>query len=796
MLRSASRTLLRSHRSHNYVTHSNGWKHHYELTHRSSLGAARSLSNATPLRNMATTTTTTHSTPLSTEEISRGTIQMLESIDTLLSCKNTRSAVRYFQTMHSTGNTSSLTSEEYIKLIRLVRQSNDADLRSTVCRWFYHPRDTSPLSTKIIEDENVWVEILKLGLKQGKSIHATDISMLVHQFTKTFQLQQVQNVNSLNILMRLYGVLNRPDSITQCLEVTLKHPNVNSIEATENAIIGYAHCNQHTKVKDLLSTLDGSKELYTKLVKSFAFRGDIAQTRYFIEQIKERFNNDQDQGMLYLAFKVAIDHEFMRQVQQGYSTGNPVIFKWTERLRSLDASWESQLNPLSSTTEAPKDVVQCNNILEYLSKAHIMNPEKYPMEILESFFREKMPASGVQPNEFTFTILLRTYSRSQQYNDQGMNNTRLDKALDLFQELQQQQFKLDIRAAFHALYSACIPHHGQHYPFDYFSDVHVTQNEQHYKRRYYLDKRFFDIEKIMLDGRIRYDRQSLILALTCLGTSGQYRAMWNRWNLIKQSGLNRDSGLYRHVFALASMDKEQSQYALSVIKEELVRELPAKRVGWSTYVAMLNCCIRAQDPIVAKQILNTMPKAYDSPSTPLVNYYNQPQARGYYQPMLRACTMIPGLEAEADALFEQVQTPFDQILWRAAMYHAVQQGGENKSQKLQQLFTQYTMQRFEQSGKIPIPIRETAPVVPFPSGPYSPFDMQMINLYLASLVDCQEVSLALDVVKTLKDQQKATISPTTSAKLRLSGKTVKGFIELVKREQSDEDLKWLLNETK
>ncbi|KAG2227601.1 hypothetical protein INT45_002286 [Circinella minor] len=783
MLRStASRVLFRSNRSHNYFTRFNAIRQQNELIQRTLLGATRSLYNTTSLRNETTTSTTSTTSSSSSIDplIQQQQKNARETLTTLLSKNDARGAVRYLQTLYNNGLKSPLNAEEYISLLQLVRQSNDADLRSVVCRWFYIPRDKSPIHDNVIENVNVWNELLKLAFKQVKGNHTADLSMLVSKFTKTFKLQEIKNIDTLSILMRAYGILGRPDSIKSCFEIIQSLPHNN--EAIESAIIAYAQCGEKSNVEQLLKTIDQPSEtLYSRIARFFAFRGDTVETHKYVQRCSKE---QADPGLVFLAFKIAIDHEYMNQIHNGYSTGTTVKFLWNKKLQELDAAWHSEI-----TATEKFDVVQLNHMLEYLSKAHIINPKLYPMEKLESFFREKMTSLGVEPNAFTYKTLLRTYSRSQQYADDATSNTRLDKALDLFQEIQQKQINLDIRTAFHALYAACIPHEGNAYPFDNFLDVQTNKQ----KKRLHLDKRFFEIEKIMLDSRIRYDQQSLLLALTCLGTSRQYRAMWNRWNLIKQSGLKRDNTLYRHIFALASMDKKQSQYALSVVKEELIRELPAKNVGWGTYVAMLNCCITAQDPVVAKQILNTMPKAYgnekNKDTLQKLNNYNKPNAQGYYQPMLLASTMIKGLESEADALFNQVQLPYDQTLWRAAMYRAVQQGGEDRSQKLQQLFTQYTMQRFEQFGKIPIPVRENAPVVPFPSGPYSKFDMHMINLYLASLVDSQEVSLALDVFKTLKEQQ-------PNKKLQLSNKTVKAFIQLAKREKSDEDFKWLLDKSK
>ncbi|KAI9492852.1 hypothetical protein BDB00DRAFT_929473 [Zychaea mexicana] len=793
MLRStAGRALFRANRSHNYITRSNAWKRHYEIANRTSLGASRSLSHAAALRNTTTdtatkhaqtTTTTVQGSSLKSSTQNRPDVSssaVLETIASFAAKSDARGAARYFQGVQNTQlGEEALTAETYTALIRLVRQSGDVDLRNTVCRWFYLSRENSPLSKAVFSDIDVWTEALKLGLKQGKVLYSTDLSMLVTKFTRTFKMQDIENVDTLNILTRAYGILDKPESIAPCLKAAQKHAVAGNTEPVEAAILAYATCGWNTQVKQLLTTIGASESFLAKLSRTYAFKGDIAQTRIYVQQSKKLSSNYQDNGTILLAHKSAIEREYIRQIQHALNGGYNVRFRWNERLRALQKSWDAELALGDSNM---KDVFQCNYALDYLSKAHIMNPTAYPMEKLESFVREKMPTQGVKPNDYTYTILLRTYSRSQQYVDDATTNTRLNKTLDLFQEIQRKDKAFDVRIGFHALYSACIPHQGNNYPFDYFlyfNNIH--SGSSNVPRRLNLDRRFFDIEKIMLGSRIRYDKKSLILALTCLGTSGQYRAMWNRWHLVKQSGLKRDNALYRHIFALASMNKEQSQYALSVIKEELVRELAPKSVTWSTYVAMLDCCITAQDPNVARQILATMPKSYGNTSQQQKN-----ELVGYYEPMLRACTMIKGLEAEADQLFEQVHSkeiPYNHSLWRAAMYQAVRQGGEIRGQKVQQLFTQYTMQRFEQLGKIPIPIRETAPVAPFPSGPYSTFDMHMIDLYVASLVDSQDVSLALDVFKTLKEEQ--------PGKLRLSSKTVGGFVQLAKREKSDEDLKWL-----
>ncbi|KAI8145661.1 hypothetical protein BJV82DRAFT_576701 [Fennellomyces sp. T-0311] len=627
-------------------------------------------------------------------------------------------------------------------------------------------REKSPLEKAVVKDLDVWYQALKLGLMHGTFPYSSDLSMMVAHLRKLHPLENIENTNVLCMVMRAYGVLNRPNEVAKCLELAQKRTD--DIHPVESAILAYGSCNANEQVDRLLATISTPSESLKKgVVRNYAFSGDVSRTRQHCGS---------DDTSLFLAYKNAISREYECQIHNALASTSyyTVKFHWYNDLKTLDKAFEKDLKQRFLDKSTGIDISQCNFIMSYLSKAHFIKPTAYPIARIEKFVREEMPARGVKPNGSTYSILLQTYSRSQEFQDTGYTNTRLDKALGLFQEMQQLEgLDFDMRSAFQNLYRACVPHRANYYPFDYFL---YASNPR--IRRIHLDKRFFDIEKIMLDSRIPYDKQSYMLALTCLAASGQYKAMWTRWRLIKQSGFRRDNSLYRHVFALASMDKEQAQYALSVIKEELVRELPQGKVDWKTYTAMLDCCITAQEPRVAKQIMTAMQESN----------LTDPESTFYYRPMLRASTMIKGLESEAVKLFEEVKNkdiPYDTTLWKAAMYRAVSEGGDDRGQKIQQLFTKYTMDRFQKLGKIPIPIRERAPVVPFPSGPYSTFDMHMIDLYIASLVDSQDVSLALDVFKTLKEQQ--------PGKLRLSGKTVGGFIQLAKREKSDEDLAWLSN---
>lgn len=532
--------------------------------------------------------------------------------------------------------------------------------------------------------------------------------------------------------------MERPKAVRALL---VKHPHQEELHAA--SLVAYADSGAYHQFDALLKETEHEllPELYKKLAWQFARRGQVGRTSAMLEKSNL---SEEDQGLILLSAHRSAAHSIVQHQISSHGIYGQALNRMDKSKLDV-ASWEKLALGEENTTTT-MDVEKSCLILDYLCTANLIDSTRFPMQRAEDFLKRQIDSRSPKEMAHMYGILLNGYSRTQEYADQRNSNTRLDKALALFEDMK--GIKLEYRRTFHALLRACIPHQDEKYPFDY---VRLTSAMEHTPPAMRLDPRFFKIERIMLDSQVRYDKRSILTAMTCLGAARHYPAMWRRFHMLKLSGVRRSQSAFRVAFAMASMDRDASQYALSVIKEELVREMPDKVLNLDLYQAMLDCCVTAKDSRAAKQIVGAMAQQYPKN----INNAVSP----YAQSVLRAATLLDGLENEggqALQLLANTPPPHNNRAWFWALAFKATHGGQDAASRIQEMqhtFTQYTMQRFESIGKIPIPVRESSPVVPFPSGPYSYLDIRMINMYVHSLVDSQDASLLVDVLNTFKSQK-------------------------------------------
>ncbi|KAI7877813.1 hypothetical protein K492DRAFT_238928 [Lichtheimia hyalospora FSU 10163] len=606
----------------------------------------------------------------------------------------------------------------------------------------------------------MWKEAIKLGYSLHSRGHPNELSMLVNAFTRRFPTDQIKDNDALKVLIRAYGIMGRPKAVSALLE---NHAD-NGLDTA--GLIAFVNSGAYNRFDELFNntTVNLTEKDYKKLAWSFAYNGEIDRTKTMLEKVDP---SNVDHEFLLLTAHKTNAHKIVHHRISTYGTRGVALSH--QGGSTLDvASWEELVNKYD--TKTIRDVEKCCAILDYLCTANLIDNTRFPMQRAEDFLRRQVAEKSPKEMSRMYGILLNGYGRTQEYVDDMNSNTRLDKALALFDDMK--EIKLEYRRTFHALLHACIPHQGEKYPFDH---VELTSTFGYHPRHMRLDPRFFQIERIMLDAQVRYDKISILTALKCLGAAHQYGAMWRRFRSLKLSGVRRSQSAYRVAFAMASMNREQSQYALSTIKEELVREMPDKILNLDLYQAMLDCCVTAKDSRVAKQIVGTMAQHY--PKQPGRNTVS------YAQSVLRAATLLEGLEDEGRHALELLDNTPHSYYHRAWLWILAfkathgSQDAATRRQEMQHAFTQYTMQRFESYGRIPIPVRETSPVVPFLSGPYSELDLRMINMFVGSLVDSQDASLLVDVLDTFKSQK--------NKHQHLNNRTQHAVKQLLEQEQHD-----------
>jgi hypothetical protein len=557
----------------------------------------------------------------------------------------------------------------------------------------------------------------------------------------------------------------------------------------ENALIAFATAGCDEKAKQVLLFLKKenllSPNVLDRLTRTYAFNGDLELTTHYKNMKDELYPENDDKTMLLIAHKAALGKLVNGLTKRRGPRGLSLQPKELNEVNDLHASWEALTRNMFKNNQLT-DVTDCNVILGYLTLANRISPQDYPMEKAEDLFNNYMPEHGIKPNEASHHIMMQGYARSQQYSSKDGRNIRLDKALELVAKAQEDGIKMLNHRTFHALFRACLPHRDGHYYFDNFKLNSLLPSDAY--RSFKLDPRVFDIEKIMLEAHLPHDRFTFSTLLTCLAAGKQFKAFNSRWNSFKLHGLFADVALYRHVFALSSLDSEQSKHALNSIKPDMERDITKRRMDFELYCAMLDCCVTAQLPQEAKEIMKNLKihlKLADDKRRQgkKIERWPNPDDPRVYSALLRTSTSIRGLNPNPTIrAMKERGIEYNQDLWEILLSkYAI----DNDHKNLRRLFNKYTMFRFERAGHIPIPVRETSPTIPFPSAPYNRLDVQFINVYLSTLIDSQDISLLFDVLRTWTEQ---------TSELNISRTTLAGVVKLAKQEGALQDLKWLSTE--
>ncbi|KAI8065501.1 hypothetical protein BC940DRAFT_241381 [Gongronella butleri] len=716
---------------------------------------------------------TAHSKPALTPKYVHDTLQQYQVVGNV---KGALALLKKAQAQHIA------TAEMYTQTIDLLLNSPmDVDASSLVAAWFYHPQSTVPEAIR--QDLNVWKAVLKLGFRLGGTFRKDDLNSLLETFVTTFDLSTLKDQTCWELLIRGYGIMQNKDTVANFFSRLMSEPQFEKLRQhslRHNATLAYAAIGAHDQVDALVAELDTmgnvNETLLQQLIRVYGFSGNLTETNKYLALCEQKFPDANNDTMALVAHKSALAQHYRHLAKTRGAQGLPLKPHSTPEIDQLHASWREWIDKASA--RAPLDITQCNVMLEYLTLANRIDPKRFPIAMAEQLVDETMPKHSIQPNDMTWMTLLLGYARS---HDFASSSDRLDATLQVLARMQQAGHHTADQACFHALFKACLPHvPSKGFVFDYFHQSSDLATVMHHRstKRPALDKRLLELESIMLDARIPHDRTSIQLMLTALGCTGKYKAMWKRWDLLKASGVRRDMGLYQHIFALASMDAQQAQFALSVTRSELDREVRGQHhlIPWSVHVAMLDCAVAAHDAPMASAVVQEMRRHHVG---------NDCTDSDKYVPILRAYTSLPSLAAQLPPLLDEIkqkQLPYHPMLWQYTMsYHLLHDDSGASTSQLQQTFNSYTMQRFQHLGRIPIPVRDE-PVVPFPSAPYSAGDMAMINMYVAGLLDAQDLSLVFDVLKTLAEETNT---------LGLSRVTAGHIVKLAKQQRSPADMAWL-----
>jgi hypothetical protein len=563
-------------------------------------------------------------------------------------------------------------------------------------------------------------------------------------------------------------------------ELILRIPD--NVDYLEAASLAYSSAEAWNKadihLEQLIKDHTPDAAFFGTLARTAAFCGDVDRVKKIANQYATHMSFDRD---LLLAYKTKLMQYWQQQGSRMRYSGRNNKSRRNQGMNGMKLESEELISMMLSNGY-PLDTTTANIILDYLTIGNRMGSADFPMSRARDVVEKVMPAKGVAPNFQSYFLLLRGYAKTREFDT--TKESRLDMCLEIFYQMEHAGFHSHPHAKFQCLFEACLPH-SQWYNFDNFRTkgllAPTIQSSIVHHKTPVVDPRIFDIEKIMLDSKIHHDRITIKTLLTCFGVSGQYSAMWRRWKELEYAGVRRDTGLYERVFALAALDPEQAQYALSVVRHQLTDEIPHNKITLGLYQTIIDCCIAAQDATSALAMLHSA-GADNLPSVDAIESNNE---KKLWSMQLRAQLGIRSLTRSIDTHLKEAMTlglhPTSDI-WLMLMSHAVD--SEFDLQNAQRVFNGFTMSRFEQTGKVPLPAHSKSPVIPFPSAPYSETDVLMIDMFLATLLKSQNIPVIRDVLETYVEQ---------SPSLWLSRDSIRGFANLAKKEKSREDVKWLID---
>ncbi|KAL0077892.1 hypothetical protein J3Q64DRAFT_1766785 [Phycomyces blakesleeanus] len=669
------------------------------------------------------------------------------------------------------------TKEIYERLVTLLSE-NPTEIAKInyVLNWF--TQSSRSKNKKILEDIDLWCKVMGLGFKLKGTSREQALRMYLQAFEATFPYSKLTTQTAWVTKIRAHGILCQPLKVTECLKEIKDSPKaleaVDEKQIFEYAILAYANC-QMTELVDkhmqLFKDTPSSKDMLKSLTLTNAFRGNIEATKKYSDLTERIYPSVDLTSVRLLSYQRDLVAQYKNEARIRGTHNAPLNLD-----QDKAAAWNELAESLMNDDKRPLNINECNNIVGYLATANSLDNKQFPMERAQGFVDNYMTKHSIQPNETTYSYLLTGYARTHEYND-GAKNSRLDKALETLHLMLSKNLSVVNHRNFSALLKACIPHKNENYIFDYFrynSAVKTSFQNQKLKK-IFLDKRFFEIEKLMLEYDVNYDRYTFMNMMTCLGGSGLYIALWNRWGLTKKYGIKRDAALYQHMLALAARDSEQARFALATVKSELARDIGQDKMTKPLYFSLLECSVSAQNTTMTGQIIETLRKDFELTTED-------------YNTLIRSSAFLGDASSKVDDILEEMKKKNIQNntrTWLNLLSNQILAKAEHN--QIQKTFNDYSMYRFEEYGKVPIPIRKQAKTVPFPTGPYTGVDQQIINVYLASLVDHQDLSLLFGILRTSEEQE---------LPIRLTVNTINWIKNLAQKEKSKDDLAWFINESK
>lgn len=124
------------------------------------------------------------------------TSKVLDKLDTYSKKGNLKACIRVIQSLDEAS------SEVYMKLVKILQEAPlDIDQCAVVANWFYSP--DSNLPKEVLNDLEIWKNVLILGFRFGSTYRREDLRALVDRFNELFDGKSLKDQSSWELLVRV-----------------------------------------------------------------------------------------------------------------------------------------------------------------------------------------------------------------------------------------------------------------------------------------------------------------------------------------------------------------------------------------------------------------------------------------------------------------------------------------------------------------------------------------------------------------------------------------------------------------
>ncbi|CAG8453761.1 12046_t:CDS:2 [Acaulospora morrowiae] len=311
----------------------------------------------------------------------------------------------------------------------------------------------------------------------------------------------------------------------------------------------------------------------------------------YVQALRKKTSPQEPNANYRNVIPIVMREESVDYFSKKYFTKSPFYLSWKNLMESVK-------KPDSTFCRDHYDLIIRFNVL-----ANRIDSTEFPLENCLQMIRS-MRGNGMDPSFETYKFLLEGYSRSE---FDGTSVQRVEKALEIFEMIRLAGYDVDNLQVFQPLLDSCLPNVKFETDRQTERDHRIRKKDKGVENISLLHEpsvpKIFEIEKLMKNLKVIHNQKSIMTILEYLGGTGNYTNMWRRWTEISLMGYRRGELLYETILRLASRDFTESEYAINVVRHQMVRETPPVEPTFGIYFQLFECCLKCNDILTIRELI-------------------------------------------------------------------------------------------------------------------------------------------------------------------------------------------------